>query len=211
MKERPILFSAPMIRAILEDRKGVTRRIVVPQPPSSRIARELDTHSVKPLESGDWGAFDDGGGLLEIVKPKYGQPGDRLWVRERMRVVGRRPLVTGRARSICVRYEADNAPSGILPYPERLKHEPLIGKCLPYGGYREASRILLDVLDVRVERLQEIDHTDAEREGVEPDEPGFSAVPPFARLWNEINARRGYSWEKNPWVWRIAFRKAQTS
>jgi hypothetical protein len=200
MKERPILFSAPMIRAILEDRKGVTRRVVVPA--------VVNKHG--ELEPGPevFGAYDIDGEWG--TRCPYGQPGIRLWVREGFALERKYDGMSPTAA-----YEHAER-RGLLPMKVWRQatdaDTPGVGKRRPSIHMpRWASRILLDVTDMRVERLQEIDHVDAEREGVEPDEPGFSAVPPFARLWNEINARRGYSWEKNPWVWRIAFRKAQTS
>lgn len=170
--EKPILFSGHMVRAILDGRKTETRR-------GCGKAHDPDdgwAASVHPDGAGvGWIAwwptpvsakttarrYPAGGGF---VSP-YGKPGDLLWVRERMRVIDRVPLST-RADMIQVKYEADGTESGLLTYPERLEGDPVIGKCLPYGGYREASRINFENTGVRVERLQDIDRAGAIGEGL---------------------------------------------
>jgi len=228
MKEKPILFSAPMVRAILDGRKTMTRRVV----------KLTDSGRVKAVGSPRNWHIDDPNAVLACP---YGAPCDRLWVRERMRVIGRGPI-TRRADMIRVRYEADGTESELLPYPERLQGDPIIGKCLTYGGYREASRIDLEVTGVRVERVQDISDKDIIAEGVyirinkdsivdgkghplirvTGDYPPIKYLPKhngkgwsesellraeFAALWDSINAKRGYGWKVNPWVWVVEFRR----
>lgn len=135
MIERPILFSEAMVRAVL-------RRVAGDDGTPKTQTRRVNT-----------------GGRC-----RYGESGDRLWVRERMRVIDLSPPT--HPASVRVRYEADGAESALLPYPARLKGEPAIGKCLPYGGYREASRIVLGVASIRSEPLHAITPADILAEGV---------------------------------------------
>lgn len=212
VRERPILFSGEMVRAILAGTKTMTRRVV--RLTDNGYAKEVGGHRRWHLADPD-----------AIAASPYGQPGDRLWVRERMRVthVGH---VDGRAVGIRVRYEADGADSGVLPYPSRLKGVPQVGKCLAYGGYREASRLTLRVTGVRVERLQAITPDDVLAEGV-PMVPRCGCEPcaqqsgwcpadaseqvlAFAALWDSINGKRdGCSWSANPWVWVVSFEREE--
>jgi hypothetical protein len=105
--------------------------------------------------------------------------------------------------------ESGDEESEWIQYPERLKGIPIPGKCLAYGGYRESSRLTLEVMAVRVERVQEITPEDAEAEGIaeymKKNRLGGYYTTAFARLWNSINAKRGFSWESNPWVWVVEF------
>lgn len=141
----------------------------------------------------------------------YGQPGDLLAIRETMRVID---IINhgSRVAAIRVRYEADGAESDWIEWPERLQGLPEIGKCLPYGGYREAWRITGVLADVRVERVQDINDFDAQAEGVEWDEDKDGrrrCVFPrdmFQELWDRINAARGYGWDANPWVWVLSYK-----
>lgn len=181
MKERPILFSASMVRAILEGRKTQTRRVV------KRIPLEW-------LESGlhpDFVAFPENG-----LSP-YGQPGDRLWVRESWAYHPDFPESTHRAI-----YRADPGVENDVPRWRPSIHMP-----------RWASRINLEVTGVRVERLQEISESDAKAEGcsvpeiIYPDEPKehYSYAAAYKHLWESINGPG--SWDANPWVWVVEFRR----
>lgn len=207
MKSRPILFSALMIKALLreQDAKSQTRRIIKP---------------VRPRADGRWPAGRD-----PVPDCKYGRVGDRLWVREKARVLD----IRGRPdrRDIRVRYEADGAESGWLPYPARLTGKPVVGKCLAYGCHREASRIALELTSVRVERVQDISEGNARAEGVVLGEPvpvniivkqrgkkterskgvvhDFTYRGAFCRLWGAINGAE--SWKSNCFVWVLSFRR----
>lgn len=74
---------------------------------------------------------------------------------------------------------------------------------------KEIARIFLRVTDVRVERVQDITEQDAEREGVKSYDPMFSSKEEFAVLWDSLNAKRGYGWDKNPWVWVYTFERIE--
>ena len=230
MKERPILFSAPMVRALLAGTKTQTRRVVKPQPAPNR-----------PHDGGTRWAYDihkDGlhvpvGSVGHLsVKEKTGlkcpgQPGDRLWVRETFQYRGASYDGEGLEDSEWFRcYGEGGAPDNWDPmYPAgwkpsrhmsvRAMTEPAdqedgvtswITKKIPSIHMpRWASRITLEVTSVRVERLQDISEADAAAEGVhtDPDCPAYDA---YQALWEQINGKG--SWDANPWVWVIDFRRA---
>lgn len=229
MTDRPILFSGAMVRAILEDRKSQTRRIVKPQPFATNSYHRGDIQAQENVirSTGDPVCFNFGvtavdgdGGLFETIECPYGCPGDRLWVRERARVIAKAgfkcfvngPHIVQRIR-LC--YEADGTDSHVIDYPDRLAAIK-VGRCIPNGCFREASRITLEIAGIRVERLNEISEVDAQAEGCAPawldvggDRVHHSSPPSyrrgFARLWNTINGPG--SWDANPWVWVIEFKR----
>lgn len=209
MKERPILFSAPMVRAILEGRKTQTRRIVKPQP--SWLAENNRVINVNGKC-----------GMVESICP-YGQPGDGLWVRETWAPVPMAWIDDGVEHRSDFAYRATGDVIGCHKWKPSI-HMP-----------RWASRITLEIVSVRVERLQDISEEDALAEGIKgitkdgrtikygiPDKDGLpgnddngwhwcnwmlSASAAFQELWQEIN---GYdSWEDNPWVWVVDFKRVQ--
>lgn len=220
MKERPILYSAPMVREVLEDRKTQTRRVV-----------KSFKHLVPALgEERDCIKDVDGLPSRLDIAPRnwdccpYGVPGDRLWVREAVWLpppVTQHDLREGADTWPKCVYSADTDDTEIAWMRDmRWKQRPSIH--MP----RWASRILLEVTDVRVQRVQEINEADAVAEGVEegcvnyqPDYdavcdrmnalPACGAVARYSLLWDSINAKRGYGWEANPWVWAITFRRIE--
>ena len=192
MKEKPILFSAPMVRAILDGRKTMTRRVVKPQPYDDDFRVGLyhptleDRHGIYPgpetfgVSNSEWS-----------IKCPY-QPGMKLWVRETFNPGNYYPI-----------YKADMPVLG-----GGIKWKPSI--FMP----RAASRIDLLIKSVRVERLQDITEEDAINEGInlryDKDEDGLVIydkrnVEAFKELWESINGKG--SWEKNPFVWVIEFKK----
>lgn len=195
MKARPILFSGPMIRALLEGRKTQTRRVVKPQP-------EFENRGITGITDAiiHWK-------LPPVSKCPYGKPGDLLWVREAWRAskvadeLPPRLLVPGHSR---IHYEADSA----VDWTGRYRH----ARFMP----RWASRSTLRITDVRVQRLQDISEADAKAEGVQMENercwvdyltPGtqitLSAQQSFDTLWESINGPG--SWEANPWCWALTF------
>ena len=166
VKERPILFSGPMIRAILEGRKTQTRRALNPQP-------TLEQGDGTELRDWSW-PCGNGGPSLSQARCPYGVSGERLLFRETL----------------------------ALEDPDQMVWTPFI--YMP----RLASRITLEIVDVRVQRLQDIGAFDAIEEGVQRSTEPFDAREPFRLLWDSINAKRGFGWDSNPWVWALTFRRA---
>lgn len=239
MRERPIMFSAPMVRALLAGTKTQTRRPVKPAPPANTVA--MGRWQDPGPEPAYWAFLRDGpvehdhpfGGAELHGEPwrcPYGQPGDRLWVREtfycdnafypdgvgvncRWREVdGKRvaiPIDEQRAEMLAedMYYRADGDPEfegaeGPTPWRPSI-HMP-----------RWASRILLEVTEVRVERLQDISEADALAEGVAEFARGalspegqahLSPSEQFRYLWESVNGPG--SWDANPWVWCVSFRR----
>lgn len=229
-KERPILMSAPMVRASLDGRKWQTRRVVKPQPACNVAGMYADRYN----EGDEWAYWlpDNRMDAPRTFRCPYGVPGDRLWVRETWGfdstvradfrpLLGRHDL-SGRDMLTAVRYLASSAAN------EARRWRPSIH--MP----RWASRITLELTDVRVQRLQDITEEDARAEGVDwaaprpygerwddddredPREVGYPpagasfALDNFRRLWDSINgARPGCSWADNPWVWCLSFRRVE--
>lgn len=201
MKERPILFSGEMVRAILNGRKTQTRRVMKPQPsltPSGLMNWKGSIIGEVPHESGDFTRYDE-------VTPRcpYGKPGDRLWVREKFQYVT----------------DWTGIRTGNILYATTMSDKQGYGwgadTCVVWKPSihmpRWASRITLEVVSVRVELVQDISEDDAKAEGVLPVHcnggDGATHVGGFYFLWGEINEKRGYGWDTNPWVWVVEFRR----
>lgn len=212
VKERPILFNGEMVRSILEGRKTQTRRIVKPQPKPNFLGDPIRT--MHRLETGEWAAFDDCGMADNgsIWRCPYGQPGDRLWVKETHREYCH--VWSANAHSSAIQYRADmtgfTGAGTFIPEPNNA-----YGKWTPsIFMTRWASRITLEITSVRVERLNDISEADAKSEGVSEKQPflwrkdEWQNMRPFAAryasLWEWINGAG--SWDLNPWVWVIEFK-----
>ncbi|KMN08899.1 hypothetical protein [Pseudomonas helleri] len=209
IKERPILFSAPMVRAILEGRKTVTRHPVKATKAHADGFMMLDHgKGWRPYNAfGDF-ASDHEGMEYPIACP-YGKLGDRLWVRETCFINDyREASVPEQERADCeIHYRADGIPD-FEGEEELIRWRPSIH--MP----RWASRILLEVTDVRVERLQDITEEQALAEGIKKHSDGGyhvedgkhfsdSPVESFACLWSSV----GGDWDANPWVWCVSFKR----
>lgn len=198
-REKPILFSAPMVRAILDGRKTMTRRVVKPQP---EYFKQYPHWRWKP--SSKFGPFAIDHGDNPSIFGKY-IPGDVLWVRETWHPSAR--LGT----EYEIEYRADEARRTVDagwegPTPQI---DAAIGKGWRPSIFmpRWASRITLEITEVRVERLQEITEADARSEGADiigPDGDHWDCYrDAFTYLWGKINGEG--SWESNPWVWALSF------
>ena len=201
IKERPIIFSGLMVRAILEGRKSQTRRM--------KGLELLNEQPDRWRREGDIFAFDGGFEYLAVPKCPYGVPGDRLWVRESFFIPD-------------APYKAKN--SHLVSYKADETNQP----ALQYTGWRPsihmprwASRITLEIVTIRVERVQKISETDAVAEGIEPDGPvnwddltscwrnydphetaayWNSPRDSFHSLWSAINGA-------DSWVWVLDFKR----
>lgn len=227
MKERPILMSAPMVRACLDGSKTQTRRAIRPQPFAGQTDDEARAffvecgamqtdESLTWLLNGAWAA-----GFIEGVKCPYGTIGERLWVRETWRE------------------DSPDDPEGALyratdtrTMPPGFKWKPSI--FMP----RWACRLELEIADISIEKLTDISEADAKAEGVEPNwtgpldqgrnqlggigwpgdqwirygvsmeaEPAYSARESYESLWDHINGRG--AWAANPWVWVVEFKRVR--
>lgn len=200
-KERPILFSAPMVLAILEGKKCQTRRVVRPDSFAGKWLADVE---------------DDFAGACAFVADPGNCPpfvvGDRLWVKEtfycddgrypKAPIEEMRKLVEYRATHVCQSWEA-----GCPCHDENGRSS----WCSPLFMPRWASRLTLEVTDVRVERLQNISEADAQAEGVPIDIPADLCVDKraeFRELWDRINGKN-CPWASNCWVWVVSFRRVE--
>ena len=194
MKESPILFSAPMVRALLAGTKTQTRRIFKPDRMTWDANGRYTTYAMRggELSTTGSGPFKPSSWLHYCP---YGQPGDRLWVRETFaRIDGQtRPWIETDYQATYTHGDRLGDTLGIKKRWTPSIHMP-----------RHASRITLEVTGVRVERLQDISEADAIAEGVYTD-PACPAYDAYAQLWDEINGLG--SWEANPWVWVVGFHR----
>ena len=224
IKERPILFSAPMVRAILEDRKTVTRRAVkgfqIPTEDTAIPVGDRQRWSAVGQRDPRYGFCVFGSTEQECAKEleeyapcPYGRRGDRLWVRETFidlhgTGVEHRTDPDGPLQRYA--YAADYRPGSLSDEARKdfgLKHKPSIH--MP----RAASRILLEITAVRVERLQDISRADIRAEGLQcPPELASDDVSPnyrdwYPAAWRELWESTGGDWDANPWVWVVEFKR----
>ncbi|RQB13458.1 hypothetical protein IPC462_01710 [Pseudomonas aeruginosa] len=221
-RERPILFNDQMVRAILEGRKTVTRRVMKPQPTPSKSGghnwpckvHQSMLHVERELQNGE-GCWC---GLAEAACP-FGQPGERLWVREAWTIdlLAAYSTEKGYDSEYELRYRADDAAREIHvapgePDPYLALYDSQRGDWRPSIHMpRWASRILLEITAVRVERLQDISEEQARAEGYpaerecETGGSGLDAWLWFRSLWGEINGPEAFT--ANPWVWVVEFKR----
>jgi hypothetical protein len=243
--ERPILFRAEMVRAILDGRKTQTRRVGKIQSNGyTELGVEYSNHATKGLEAvATYRAYPNGGtARWGICACPYGKPGDRLWVKEAHYRYGQW-VKNGISKSGKQKWNFNALDKRVIfpatatvPTQHKLERGD-IGWRLRPSIYmpRWASRITLEIANVRVEHLQQITNEDARAEGLPHAAPHRHGPPgierewlpgeiipdPYARfhdtgfhdcwicmfrsLWNSIRAGTEFSWEKNPWVWVITF------
>lgn len=208
MPEKPILFSGEMVRAIMEGRKTQTRRVIQPKPTDGPTP--LYHHGKRVYGLSNALGIPEALGIWDVCP--YGRPGDKLWVRETWRCEER-----GEHGLDGVCYKADGKFIPIQNTKEasdawldaRREGDPWRPSIfMP----RWASRITLEVVSVRVERVQEISREDCFAEGIAfPEKLGpermFAARISYQGLWDRINAKRGFGWDVNPWVWVINFKR----
>jgi hypothetical protein len=247
MSEKPILFSAPMVRAILDGTKTETRRVVKWPAGCDEFWREDARPWLLGFGGGDYPDVSDG--LIQVedapvlrVCP-YGAPGDILWVRETWR-----PWSWHEGEPITVEFQAggprtecESDPAWAFRYEQWEERtwialtEELEAKGVQTdddGFYRWegenplrwrpsihmprwAARLFLRVTDVRLERVQDITEEGAIAEGVRGDEHDWADQPTpsmcFSALWDSLNAKRGYGWDANPWVWVYKFERTEVA
>lgn len=206
MNERPIIFCDEMVRAILDDRKTQTRRVILPQPkdedmPLKPILRKRMVGGLaEGYYDGTWSY--DGDPMNTQYKCPYGKVGDLLWVREGWLHFGDKNYPSQRAVMYKTNYDAKES--------KKFKSPIFMPKW--------AARIWLEITGIRVERLQDITEDGAKGEGAKACypygkkfeyQPNPSWHSGFKILWDSLNAKRGFGWDTNPWVWVIEFKKIQ--
>jgi hypothetical protein len=215
MKSKPIIMTGDSVSKILSGVKTQTRRVV---------KLKHNGLSYPFLDGDDW-YFWEGQGwqrdhiLRGPVKCPYGKVGDNLWVKE----------------GWAAEKEFDHLKPSLITFPYNKDEDPVWYKADKetvgfYGAEKmgkwrsplfmpkRVSRLTLEMTDIGIERLQDISEEDAKAEGCAAYGPGlctenpddytgcYSAKTNFKDLWDEINAKRGYSWNSNPWVWRVEFK-----
>ncbi|WP_137009574.1 hypothetical protein [Aquitalea aquatilis] len=202
MKERPILFSASMVRALLDGSKTQTRRVMKNPPTTSEHFPWLGVKSLRGP-----GHFVYPNALRQILAEcPYGQSGDRLWVREKFQPLYAegyefRSVDWDTGKGYAISYPATD---GIHEYID--PDDNITSACKPSIHMpRWASRILLEIVSVRMERLQDISEVDALAEGMSGCTLGqVGRVDRYRHLWETINGPG--SWDVNPWVWVVEFK-----
>lgn len=215
MRERPILFSGAMVRAILEGRKTMTRRVVKPQPHAGVDAVKWQDVIITGCNTQDQSGFAMMRGDViesEAIRCPYGTPSDRLWVRETFwhREASHADYLMD------YRYCAtEPTPPGSVDHNDYHTLEGYWRKMPSIFMPRDASRITLEVTGVRVERLLEISEQDARLEGIDiggfrsstEGIAGYEHRIQFRELWESINGPG--SWDANPFVWVVEFRRVE--
>lgn len=211
MKERPILFSGPMVRAILDGRKTQTRRIVKPAP-------STDTTEILHSEGCEWREWFPLDGNMHPkswqIRCPYGQKGDQLWVKENFHLgeYVKGPNAQGAAiayaegKTTCFRHmtDAEMERCRLKPDPRPWAESRTIPSIhMP----RWAGRVTLEITAIRVERLQDISEVDAKAEGIDIPADSYEGKGwmAFKALWLSINGRE--SWDANPFVWVVEFQR----
>ncbi|MBZ1588058.1 hypothetical protein KFB51_20605 [Klebsiella pneumoniae] len=245
MKERGMIFNSEMVRAILDGRKTQTRRIMKVQPESNLLGLLLITDSTKHSDIGKyhWAESNATGNHVrsKLFSSPFGAVGERIWVRETWATLGNEDgcyvdwednLCKGDERSAARIYRAscEQRPGdyGLWSIPDDAYWKPHTKEHKFEGAWRPsihmprwASRILLEITDVRVERLNAISEEDARAEGIidggclncgEPEPCGCANPEPdatdaFAYLWQSIYGQD--NWNANPWVWVIEFKRVE--
>ncbi|MBD3261036.1 MAG: hypothetical protein GF334_05040 [Candidatus Altiarchaeales archaeon] len=218
--EKPILFSGEMVRAILDGRKTQTRRVVKPQA-EKYTGDILGQPVIYPWRNGGYDA--------KPIKCPYGKPGEELWVRETFTY----GYDLNDAHPECAVFDFGDPDMIFAPGENKeTRHYARAWSQRKPGIYmpRWASRIQLQVKDIKVKRVQDITESDAIAEGLtylpnakrwgvwdqtnctidgraRMTEHFESPVDAFAHLWDSINRKRGYGWDKNPWVWVVTFER----
>ena len=226
--EKPIIFSTPMVKAILAGKKSITRRVIKKKYENTDIewfTNKYGTRLVEMQNDAPSGVNSEGKKWTQLkgcreIKCPYGQPGDILWVRE-----------TWAIHDLMLKPKKLNPNNEAWFYkrkfsPEMVPHV-VYAADYPIGSWKGAwrssrympkvaARLFLKVKDIRVERLQGITEEDAEKEGSEgfwaDKETGIwcSAKDNFrVNIWDSINSKRGYGWDINPWVWVVEFERVE--
>ena len=224
MKEKPIIFSADMVKTILDGKKTMTRRVVK----SDFINNYKHAHIIKQSSDksreGKAYFYDKpvGGMVLssQLVSNPYGKVGDHLWVRETWIQGYDDPLIESEGddeNAVSIIYKADGKEEYRTCSAETAENwgnfsadSEMVGFKSPIHMPRWASRLLLEITDIRIERLQDITEADAIKEGLGSGILRDCKVPKFSSLWDSLyQDDEPKQWKNNPWVWVIEFKKVK--
>lgn len=211
MKERPILFNGEMVRRILSGDKCQTRRPIKKEvltcPAGNNEGWDVGTFDGEPVQEQCQFCYCEPKSIFNAIQNNpLGQNGDRLWVRETWTKFGAyttHPWDVSYRASKPDKYSEKEWRDIVCGTKGRWKpsiHMP-----------RWASRITLEIENVRVERLKSITPKDAKREGAEPSPYKCldTFVAGFAELWDSVYVKRGFGWDKNCWVWVVDFKRVE--
>jgi len=209
-KEKPIIFSTEMVKTILDGRKTMTRRVVKHQAPEGyRILGRVTSSTDKENEGcACWRSDDDR--VSHYCKIPY-EAGDVLWVRETWNHFNYNNDHDDKRLS---GYIFKASPEFVNDLPPLVRAYYGVAWCPSIHMPRAAARLFLKVKDIRVERLQGITVEDIRSEGLSS--MGVHcldyelAIPEWKILWDSINAKRGYGWDINPWVWVVEFERVES-
>jgi len=198
MTEKPIIFNAEMVRAILDGRKSQTRRVIKNMPEQPNKTWYFDAYRPDGNKGVNWNWWEPSGRmLLPQIKCPYGKKGDRLYVKE----------TWGEDPAYCdgVQYKADWTEE----YHKHARDHSTWKWKSPRYMPRTKSRINLEIIDIRVEKIQDITVNDAGEEGIS-DERFADWIGnyklAYKDLWDSVNKKRGYGWDTNPWAWVMEFK-----
>lgn len=217
IKEIGVLMKPDLAQAAHDDIKTKTRRVIegFPEKASWAMMASDDSGDVKFFSSLLDGRV--GVALTNWIPSKYGKPGDLIYIKEEHYAYGYwwktgELTKTGKAKW---RFEDESSESYPIRFPNNKPGRVLKSRIHGRMGYFKRNSLFMPkwavrtwarIVDVRVERLQDITDADAIAEGIEYGKC-LNHVACFEDLWNSINADRGYGWDKNPWVWVIEFEK----
>jgi len=205
MNEKPILFNGAMVRAILNDNKTQTRRVIKPQP---------DILPGSDCVDGNWYEQNKYGDSISILdRCPYGKDGEQLWVRETWATDG-----VGQNGDMDFISPSSLPPNAEIHFRASIARDDKwrVAKWRPSIHMpRKLSRIQLLVKSVKVEQIQDITREDAIAEGTRklyrcPQWIGNEPLDSFNELWESINKKRGFGWEMNPWVWVVGFERIES-
>jgi hypothetical protein len=215
--DKPILFSAEMIKAIDEDRKNRTRRVIkkIPCECGNWIPCEVSNTTKEGYQaSGHSGLWSCESCMSEPAKSPY-IVGETRWIQETWKI----DRIDYDGFSILISYKAGGKNTVQFSKERYFKFRKFSlkgGWQSPYFMPREAARSFIEITDVKPERLQDITEEDAKAEGVSPIVDAHLNILPngyrlaFSDLWNKLNLKRGYGYDMNPWIRVISFEKVNT-
>lgn len=202
MTEHPILLSTEGVRAILDGRKTQTRRIIK--------FESLPTWEIDCLVRNAvyFRLINRPDIASHRVECPYGQVGDRLYIKESYRVCN---MDMDRKQALMVHYYSDRTYESVVITNAEMKlwkaRKKPFAKTSGRFMYKSLARIFLEITNIRVERAQEINLADIKAEGLSIDRKFQETKDAWINLWDSINAKRGYGWDKNPFAWVVEFKQ----